>query len=77
MVMLVLDSNGMTLFFILLFMNFSIFSWNSQGCASTKFPRVFREYNMEYKLDIISFFEPRVSGAKADKIIVKLGCQGT
>ncbi|KAG8478710.1 hypothetical protein CXB51_028595 [Gossypium anomalum] len=48
---------------------------NFWGCASVKFPQVFREYNMEYKHDIISLLEPRVNGTKADNIIAKLGFQ--
>ncbi|MBA0706156.1 hypothetical protein Golax_018282, partial [Gossypium laxum] len=46
---------------------------HSAGCASVKFPRVFQEYNMENKHDIISLIEPRASGTKTDSIIVKLG----
>ncbi|MBA0632400.1 hypothetical protein Godav_001147 [Gossypium davidsonii] len=45
------------------------------SCANVKFPRIFREYYMEYKPDIVSLLEPRVSGAKADSIIAKLGFQ--
>ncbi|MBA0585990.1 hypothetical protein Gorai_016746, partial [Gossypium raimondii] len=45
------------------------------GCAKTKFPRIFREYNREYKLDIVNLLETRVSGGKADKIIASLGFQ--
>lgn len=51
----------------------TVFSWNCQGCANPKFPRIFREYNREYKPDIVSFLETRVSGFKADKIIANLG----
>ncbi|KAA3478521.1 reverse transcriptase [Gossypium australe] len=54
-------------------LNLSIFSWNCQGCASNKFLRVFREYNLEYKPDIVCLLEPRVSGHKASSIIDKLG----
>lgn len=53
--------------------NLSIFVWNCQGCASLKFPRIFREYNMEFRPDIIGLLEPKLSGSKADEIIVKLG----
>ncbi|KAG8479287.1 hypothetical protein CXB51_029072 [Gossypium anomalum] len=56
-------------------MNITVFSWNYQGCANIKFPRIFREYDMEYEPDIISLLKPRISGAKADKIIAKLGFQ--
>ncbi|KAL1178795.1 hypothetical protein V6Z11_A03G118300, partial [Gossypium hirsutum] len=37
------------------------------------FIRVFYEYNREHKPDLISLIETRVSGAKADSIITKLG----
>ncbi|KAA3469259.1 LINE-1 reverse transcriptase isogeny [Gossypium australe] len=43
------------------------------GCASSKFFRAFREYNLEYKPDIVCLLEPRVSGQKAFSIIEKLG----
>ncbi|KAA3488313.1 reverse transcriptase [Gossypium australe] len=43
------------------------------GCASNKFLRAFREYNLEYKPDIVCLLEPRVSGHKATSIIDKLG----
>ncbi|KAA3486517.1 reverse transcriptase [Gossypium australe] len=45
----------------------------SKGCASNKFLRAFREYDNQYKPDIVSLLEPRISGNKADKIIAKLG----
>ncbi|MBA0603865.1 hypothetical protein Gorai_000030 [Gossypium raimondii] len=48
---------------------------NCQGCASSKFPRIFCEYNQEYKPDIISLLENRVSGGKFDSIIASLGFQ--
>lgn len=55
--------------------NLSILSWNCQGCANGKFPRIFREYSIEHKLDIVSLIEPKISRNKADKIIAKLGFQ--
>ncbi|KAH1096848.1 hypothetical protein J1N35_013769 [Gossypium stocksii] len=48
---------------------------SSQGCANSKFPRFFREYNRDHKPDIVSLLETRVNGAKADKIIAMLGFQ--
>lgn len=53
--------------------NLSLFVWNCQGCASSKFPRIFREYNMDFQLDIVSLLETKVSSRKVDKIIAKLG----
>ncbi|KAG8501637.1 hypothetical protein CXB51_004070 [Gossypium anomalum] len=46
---------------------------NCQGCASSKFLRAFREYNFEYRPDIVCLLEPRVSGNKVNFIIDKLG----
>lgn len=57
------------------FLNLTIFTWNFQGCASVKFPRIFWEYISEYKPDLMGLFETRVSEIKADKNIVKLGFQ--
>ncbi|KAG8494116.1 hypothetical protein CXB51_011832 [Gossypium anomalum] len=53
--------------------NISIFSWNCQGCASSKFILAFHEYNLEHNPDIVCLLEPRVSGPKANSIIGKLG----
>ncbi|MBA0670507.1 hypothetical protein Goklo_025469, partial [Gossypium klotzschianum] len=47
----------------------------AEGCASVKFHGMFQEYNMEFKPDIMSLLETRVSGVKVDKIIDKLGFQ--
>ncbi|XP_016667281.1 uncharacterized protein [Gossypium hirsutum] len=49
----------------------------SKGCASSKFIRVFHEYNREHKPDLISLIETRVSGEKVDSIIAKLGISDT
>ncbi|MBA0549094.1 hypothetical protein Golob_020150, partial [Gossypium lobatum] len=43
--------------------------------ANTKFPQIFYKYNREFKHDIVSLFETRVSGGKVDKIIANLGFQ--
>ncbi|KAH1055801.1 hypothetical protein J1N35_033866 [Gossypium stocksii] len=43
------------------------------GCVSPKFPRIFWEYNRKHKPDLIGLLETRVSGAKADSVIAKLG----
>lgn len=53
--------------------NRSIFSWNSQGCANSKFPRIFREYSMDFKPDFVSLLETKTSGKKADEVIASLG----
>ncbi|MFQ6671407.1 hypothetical protein Gotur_035958 [Gossypium turneri] len=44
-----------------------------RGHASLKFPRIFREYNREYKIDIAR--KKRVNSFKADKIIANMGFQ--
>lgn len=48
-----------------------------QGCANSKFPQILREYSKEFKLNILSLLEPRVSGFEADSIIEKLGLDRT
>ncbi|KAL1172791.1 hypothetical protein V6Z11_A05G372700 [Gossypium hirsutum] len=62
-------------YFLFLFMKFTILSWNCQGCASWKFLRVFREYNREYRPNLIGLIETMASGEKADSIISKLDFQ--
>ncbi|MBA0749750.1 hypothetical protein Gogos_003645 [Gossypium gossypioides] len=56
-------------------MNVELDDAGIRGCASVKFPRIFREQNLEYKPDIVSLLKPKVSGAKADVIIANLGFQ--
>ncbi|KAL1164432.1 hypothetical protein V6Z11_A06G069800 [Gossypium hirsutum] len=68
-------SNHVFSFLFYIFMNLTVFSWNCQGCASPKFPRIFREYNREHKPNIVSLLETRVSGFKVDKSISNLGFQ--
>lgn len=63
------------LLYLISFMGFFVFSWNFQGYGNTKFPQIFNEYNREFKHDIVSLFETRVSGGKVDKIIANLGFQ--
>ncbi|MBA0725082.1 hypothetical protein Golax_021699 [Gossypium laxum] len=45
------------------------------GYVNAKFPRIFKEYYLAHKLDIVRLLELRVSGRKADEIIAKLGFQ--
>lgn len=49
-------------------LNLTVFSWNYQNCASNKFIKVFREYYIKYKPDIVCFLEPRVSGPNANQL---------
>ncbi|MBA0730096.1 hypothetical protein Golax_020617 [Gossypium laxum] len=48
---------------------------DTRPADNVKFPQIFREYNMEYKPIIVGLLEPRISGAKVDRIIAKLGFQ--
>lgn len=41
--------------------------------ANPKFCRVVKDYLVDYEFEIASFLETRVSGPKADDIILKLG----
>ncbi|KAK9019047.1 hypothetical protein V6N11_034087 [Hibiscus sabdariffa] len=45
------------------------------GCANYKFPKVFKEYTLEHRLNLVALMEPRQSGKKADRDISKLGFQ--
>lgn len=53
-------------------MNLIIFSWSCQGCASSKFPHIFREYNREFKPGIVGLLDMRVNGGKIDSVIARL-----
>lgn len=55
--------------------NLSLFVWNYQGCANSKFPCIFKEYNLDFKLNIVSLLGTKISGRKADEIIAELGFQ--
>lgn len=61
-------------FFIFFVMDYrlSIFLWNCQGCASTKFMRIFKEINSEHKPNIVSLLKSKVNGLKENVIISKL-----
>ncbi|MBA0644296.1 hypothetical protein Goklo_028477 [Gossypium klotzschianum] len=39
------------------------------GCASSKFPHIFRQYNREFKHDIVGLLDMRVSGGKKRKYL--------
>ena len=50
----------------------SIISWNCQGASDVRFPSVFKSLVSNYRSDVFVLLEPRISGAKADKVIKKL-----
>ncbi|KAL1095414.1 hypothetical protein V6Z11_D06G154900 [Gossypium hirsutum] len=52
-------------------------AWHLRGCVSSKFIRVFREYNREHRLGLISLLEIRISGEKAKLVLSKLGFQNS
>lgn len=47
--------------------------WNCQGAASREFIRVLKNFVNTYRLDMISIFEPRISGGNADDACKKIG----
>ncbi|KAI9119114.1 hypothetical protein K1719_009789 [Acacia pycnantha] len=51
----------------------SIITWNCQGAFDKKFPSIFKSFVANYKADILLLLEPRISDAKADSVIKKLG----
>ncbi|KAK8637175.1 hypothetical protein V6N13_064601 [Hibiscus sabdariffa] len=53
-------------------MDLKIFVWNAQGCGSTNFLRVTRQYVWDHRPDICVFVETRVSKSRADVVIVAL-----
>lgn len=58
--------------FFMMNSNLSLFVWNCHRCANVKFPHIFREYNMDFRSNIVSILEPKVSGDRMDEIISKL-----
>ncbi|MBA0758128.1 hypothetical protein Gotri_021150 [Gossypium trilobum] len=44
----------------------------ASGCTNVKFPQVLREYRKQYKSDIVSLLEPKVSRVKANATIASL-----
>ncbi|GMI94799.1 hypothetical protein HRI_003149200 [Hibiscus trionum] len=54
-------------------MNSNIMVWNAQGCGSSKFIRYSKQYMRDHYPDIFVFFETRVSGVSASKVINALG----
>lgn len=53
--------------------NISLFVWNCQRCAHSRFPCILREYNVDDKPDVVYLLETWVTGRKAEEVIVKLG----
>lgn len=47
--------------------------WNCRGAGKRHFPANIKDYVTMYRLDFIAILEPRVSGAKANEIIQKMG----
>lgn len=54
-------------------MDISIFAWNCQGAASPRFVRSLKSLLHDHRPDLLVLSEPRVSGAKADGVIRKIG----
>ncbi|XP_028752651.1 uncharacterized protein LOC114712302 [Neltuma alba] len=48
-------------------------SWNCQGAGSKTFPRLINEVVKKYRINIMGIMEPRISGARADKVVKKMG----
>lgn len=57
------------IFIITMMSHLTIFSWNCQGFASSKFSRTFHEYNIEHKPDIVCLLERLISGKNANFVI--------
>ncbi|XP_050222138.1 uncharacterized protein LOC126672232 [Mercurialis annua] len=47
--------------------------WNVQGAGSKARKRVFRNFCLKYRLDIVGIVEPRISGRKADDFVKASG----
>ncbi|GMJ02216.1 hypothetical protein HRI_003890800 [Hibiscus trionum] len=54
-------------------MNFKCICWNVQGCVNPKFISAAKEYLRDVRPDIVILMEPKISGSKADTVILKLG----
>ncbi|XP_050229329.1 uncharacterized protein LOC126678474 [Mercurialis annua] len=47
--------------------------WNAQGAGSKNFLRVFKNFCTQYRFDVVSIVEPRISGEKVDNFIKNSG----
>lgn len=47
--------------------------WNCRGAGKRHFPRLIRDYAKMYNLSFLAILEPRISGARADNVVNKLG----
>lgn len=54
-------------------MDLTIFAWNCQGAASSRFHTALNSYLQGCRPDILILVEPRISGLKADVAIKKIG----
>lgn len=54
-------------------MDFNILCWNFQRAGHPRFHNIVKEYRKEFVSNLFCFLEPRVSGARVDSIIAKMG----
>lgn len=47
--------------------------WNCQGAGHPRFNNFVKEYRRDFSPDMFYFLETRVSGARADRIIGRMG----
>ncbi|KAK5772133.1 hypothetical protein PVK06_048404 [Gossypium arboreum] len=59
--------------YLFIFLWTKIFFWNCQGAGHPRFHNVMNEYKKDFFSDLICLFETRVSRARVDGIIAKLG----
>ncbi|CAN1146793.1 Putative ribonuclease H protein At1g65750 [Linum perenne] len=50
-----------------------VFSWNCRGASHDNFFKAFKSYMKEYSPEVVILVEPKISGAKAEKVCSKLG----
>lgn len=59
--------------FIILFMDFDFFVWNCLGPAKKGFGRILQAFIKQFTTLVLVILKPRITGDKADKIIIKSG----
>lgn len=53
--------------------NFRALFWNCQGCGHPYFCSILKEYRRDYNLDLVALYETRISGARANSVVSKIG----
>ncbi|KAK8493113.1 hypothetical protein V6N12_037513 [Hibiscus sabdariffa] len=68
-----IERNLLVIVHFILYMMTGLLFWNCQGATSIPFRSIFHSLVREHHPRVLSLFEPRVSGSRANKVVAYLG----